>query len=53
MAINRAKEEKFRPSMIIMDTVKGKGAFFAEGRLDNHNMNYDYDTAKEACRILG
>ncbi|MCK9639961.1 MAG: transketolase [Prolixibacteraceae bacterium] len=53
MAIDRAKEEKCRPSMIIMDTVKGKGAFFAEGRLDNHNMNFNYDTAKEACRILG
>ncbi|MCK9413710.1 MAG: transketolase [Prolixibacteraceae bacterium] len=53
MAIDRAKEEKCRPSMIILDTVKGKGAFFAEGRLDNHNMNFNYDTAKEACRILG
>ena len=53
MAIDRAKEEKFRPSMIIMDTIKGKGAFFAEGRLDNHNMNFNYDTAQEACRILG
>lgn len=53
MAIDRAKKEKCRPSMIILDTIKGKGAFFAEGRLDNHNMNYNYETAKEACRILG
>jgi transketolase len=52
-AIDRAKQEQFRPSMIILDTVKGKGAFFAEGRMDNHNMNVDYVTAKEACRLLG
>lgn len=53
MAIDRAKKETHRPSMIIMDTVKGKGAFFAEGRLDNHNMNVDYETAQKACSMLG
>jgi len=52
MAIERAKKELFRPSMIILDTIKGKGAFFAERRLDNHNMVVDYETAKEACRLL-
>ena len=52
VAIERAKKELFRPSMIILDTIKGKGAFFAERRLDNHNMNVDYETAKEACRLL-
>jgi transketolase len=53
LAIERAKNEKFRPSMIILDTIKGKGAHFAERRLDNHNMVFDYETAKEACRLLG
>lgn len=52
-AIEKAKEETLRPSMIILDTIKGKGAFFAEGRLDNHNMSFDYEIAKEACRRLG
>lgn len=52
MAIQRAHNEKHRPSMIILDTIKGKGAHFAERRLDNHNMNFDYETAKEACRVL-
>lgn len=52
MAIERAKKEKVRPSMIILDTIKGKGAFFAERRLDNHNMNVSYETAQEACRLL-
>ncbi|MDR1096550.1 MAG: transketolase [Tannerella sp.] len=51
-AIERAGKETARPSMIILDTIKGKGAFFAERRLDNHNMNVDYETAKEACRLL-
>jgi len=52
MAIERAKKESFRPSMIILDTIKGKGAFFAERRLDNHNMKVDYETAKQACQKL-
>jgi transketolase len=52
MAIDRAKKEFVRPSMIVLDTVKGKGAFFAEGKLNSHNMNFDYETALEACRRL-
>jgi transketolase len=52
MAIERAKKELYRPSMIILDTIKGKGAFFAERCLDNHNMNVTYETAQEACAML-
>jgi transketolase len=52
IAVNRAKEESSRPSMIILDTVKGKGAFFAENNLANHNMKFDYEMATEACRLL-
>lgn len=52
LAIDRAREETTRPSMIILDTIKGKGAFFAERRLDNHNMNFDYETAQKACLLL-
>lgn len=52
MAIERAKAETHRPSMIIMDTIKGKGAFFAERNLANHNMVYDHATALEAIRRL-
>ncbi len=51
-AIEKAKQEKCRPTMIIMDTIKGKGAFFAEGKLSNHNMPFDYDTAKRAIALL-
>ena len=51
-AIERAHKEISRPSMIILDTIKGKGAFFAEGKLENHNMKVDYETARKACKIL-
>jgi transketolase len=51
-AIERAKAERHRPSMIVLDTIKGKGAFFAEGLLSNHNMKVDYETALEAIARL-
>jgi transketolase len=51
-AVDRAKKESCRPSMIVLDTVKGKGAHFAEALLSNHNMVFDYDTAKEAIALL-
>ena len=51
-AIERAKAEPRRPSMIVLDTIKGKGAFFAEGLLSNHNMKVDYETALEAIARL-
>jgi transketolase len=37
-AIARAKATKGKPSMIILDTVKGKGATFCEGKVTSHNM---------------
>ena len=52
MAIERAQKETVRPSMIILDTIKGKGAYFAEKKLESHNMNFDYETARKACEIL-
>jgi len=51
-AVNRAKAVTDRPSMIIMDTIKGKGCSFAEADLGNHNMVFTYDQAKEAIAIL-
>ncbi len=51
-AIEHAQAEKSRPCMIVLDTIKGKGAFFAEGRLDNHNMPVDYEIAKQAIAEL-
>jgi len=51
-AVEAAKAETGRPHMIVLDTVKGKGAAFAEGNLGNHNMVFDYDTAKQAMDEL-
>jgi transketolase len=51
-AIAKARAEECRPNMIILDTVKGKGAHFAEGQLSNHNMPVDRQTAQEAIRRL-
>jgi len=52
-AIDEARKSKDKPSMIIMDTIKGKGCTFAEGQLTNHNMAFTYDQAKEAIKALG
>lgn len=42
-----------KPTMIVLDTVKGKGAAFCEGQVGSHNMNFDYETAKKAIAELG
>ncbi|MBN2655781.1 MAG: transketolase [Spirochaetales bacterium] len=52
-AIDRARESKDKPTMIIMDTIKGKGCSFAEGVITNHNMAFTYEQAKEAIEALG
>ena len=52
VAIDRALQQKERPSMIVLDTIKGKGADFAERRLDCHSMTFDYATALAACEKL-
>lgn len=51
-AINKAKAEKSRPSMIILDTVKGKGFSPGEGKLESHNMKFTYKIAEEAVAQL-
>jgi len=51
-AIEKALAEKEKPSMIVMHTLKGKGAFFAEGVEKNHSMVFDMEKAKEAIAKL-
>jgi len=50
---SQAESAEGRPSMIILDTIKGKGAAFCEGKVDSHNMNFDLATANEAIAALG
>jgi len=52
-AIDVAKNTKGMPSMIILNTVKGKGAFFAEGQAGSHNMPVSMEMANEAIERLG
>jgi transketolase len=51
-AIDAAKEEKGKPSMIILNTIKGKGAYFCEGKLSSHNMPVTKEQVKEAIARL-
>ena len=51
-AILRAKSERDRPSMIVLDTIKGKGCSFAENRVESHHMSFDMTKAREAIAIL-
>lgn len=51
-AIENAKLSKGKPSVIVLDTIKGKGCSFAEGVLDNHHMVVKKDEADKAIEIL-
>lgn len=51
-AIDNAKAEDGKPSMIIMNTIKGKGAYFAEGLVASHNMPVTEEQYKETIRRL-
>lgn len=52
-AIKVAKEAKGKPSMIIMNTLKGKGAYFAEANpVGSHNMPVTEEMWKKAVAQL-
>ncbi len=51
-SIERADDEKGRPSMIILNTIKGKGAYFAEGLVGSHNMPVTEEMWKKAVAML-
>ena len=51
-AIEKSLAEKNKPSMIIMNTIKGKGCNFAEGIEKNHSMAFDLAKAREAIPAL-
>jgi transketolase len=51
-AIRNAQSESSGPSMIILETIKGKGAYFCEGKTESHNMKYDRETARKAIERL-
>ena len=51
-AIERAKQVRERPSMIICDTLKGKGFAPGEGKVGSHNMPFTYEEAQAAIKEL-
>lgn len=51
-AIMQAQNMGNRPSMIIMNTIKGKGASFCENKLNSHNMVVTEDMWRQAVKEL-
>lgn len=51
-AVEAAKAAQGLPSVIILDTVKGKDVFFAEGLVASHHMKFDLQQALEAVERL-
>ncbi|MCL2046191.1 MAG: transketolase [Oscillospiraceae bacterium] len=47
-AIASAKEETNKPSVIVLDTIKGYGCDFAEGLAGNHHMNFTAEQMEQA-----
>jgi len=51
-AIDAAQAQAGRPSMIILDTVKGKGFSLGEGLVTSHNMTFGIEDARKAIAAL-
>ncbi len=51
-AIDNAQKVKGRPSMILLDTVKGKGCYFCENQVASHNMAITEEMWKKAVALL-
>ncbi|SNR65031.1 transketolase [Desulfurobacterium atlanticum] len=52
-ALNEAETVKYKPTMIIAKTVKGKGVSFMENRAEWHGKALPPDLLKEALKELG
>ena len=51
-AIENAKKTTGKPSVIVLNTIKGKGCSFAEGILKNHHMTVSKEQTEEALKVL-
>jgi transketolase len=52
MALSKAKQSCYRPTALILDTIKGKGCSFAEQMEDNHNISVSREQAAAAVKVL-
>jgi transketolase len=50
--IAKAKEQNEQPALIVLNTVKGKGCAFAEGKPNNHSMSVTKEMMVEAVKGL-
>jgi len=50
--IEKAKEAKRQPSVIILDTIKGQGLKFVEETMANHHMRFSVAEHKEADKCI-
>jgi transketolase len=51
-AIIKAQEQNGQPTLIVLNTIKGKGCSFAEGKVNNHNMPVTQEMMVEAVKRL-
>ncbi len=51
IAIEKAKSTKGQPSVIVLNTNKGKGCTFAEGIVNNHHMMFSQEQCGEAIEL--
>ena len=51
-AIEAAKLRKGKPSVIVLDTIKGKGASFVEGKEKNHHVEISKEQMQQALAEL-
>lgn len=51
-AIEKAKKTKGKPSVIVLNTIKGKGASFVEGKVDNHHVTISKEQMEQALAEL-
>ena len=51
-AIHNAKAQDEKPSVIVLNTIKGKGASMTEGKVGSHNMTINEEQLKQALSEL-
>ncbi len=51
-ALEKSKTMREKPTMIVLNTIKGKGAYFAENKISSHNMKVSTQEWKKAVKEL-
>ena len=51
-AVEKAKSTKGKPSVIVLNTIKGKGCSFIEGKVDNHHVTISKEQMEQTLAEL-